>query len=845
MEMVHTIDDIRRNPAMLADCGGKGKNLFRLQLLGIPVPALVVVPFKALIKLFQFNEGEVLKCLRKITSENIRETCAEIEKLLQNITVDSAAYALLNQEITSCLNPSLNVAVRSSVRFEDSSTASFAGMFDTILNVAPSDMAENMLTCLRSLYSLPLLDYSLQKGIHPAENQLSVVIQEMVQASVSGVLFTMNASGNYNDLLICSALGSGEGVVNNTSETTSYYINRQNRSVLKKDEEAEILTQEQLMELYETALRIEKSFGFPQDIEFSYDEAGKLFILQARPITTIDINSLKIIDNTNIVESYPGITLPLTFSFAKAAYQEVFTSSARLFKISEAKIREKEPEFSNMITHVQGRIYYNLHNWYKLMQMILSSGNSLQAWETLIGVQSKTTFKGVSTLFNKVRKAWVSLSLFFRYPRIVANFYRNFEVEYATFRTYLNDLPKTQPSVKEAFEFYLERSKPLFKDWSATLLNDFFTFRFYDALTKMTNAMGFAQNETIANDLLCGTPGVESEMLVMELLQICETIRKTHEYLQLFDLQDEEVLLRVPLALQQLFDAFIARFGDRTLEELKLETPNMRLQPTRFFSLLRSQLQNATNPAELTAQQLGIKTSAEKRVQEKLKGHWLRKRLFQIVLKHARETIKNRENMRIRRTRAYGLAKELFHYIANKMVEQGVIKRYDAIFYLTINDLQEYCLHEHLNNSIDQTRETFKSFETLTPPDRMVFNGEQIPLQSIRHTFKNTDRVLYGTGISTGVVEAECIVLSKPDFDQPVQGKILVTRMTDPAWVFLMTRSVGLISEKGSSLSHTAIVGRELGLPVIIGATDATKILKTGMRIRMECDSGRIEILDV
>ena len=127
----------------------------------------------------------------------------------------------------------------------------------------------------------------------------------------------------------------------------------------------------------------------------------------------------------------------------------------------------------------------------------------------------------------------------------------------------------------------------------------------------------------------------------------------------------------------------------------------------------------------------------------------------------------------------------------------------------------------------------------------MVFNGEQIPLQSIRHTFKNTDRVLYGTGISTGVVEAECIVLSKPDFDQPVQGKILVTRMTDPAWVFLMTRSVGLISEKGSSLSHTAIVGRELGLPVIIGATDATKILKTGMRIRMECDSGRIEILDV
>ena len=841
MEMVHTIDDIRRKPALLVQCGGKGKNLFRLQQFGFNVPELVVLPYESLKSLFHFDDTPVRACLQQLTNENALKTSQEINQLLKNLQADSQKLTLLHHELASRLNSLKNLAVRSSVRFEDSATASFAGMFDTILNVKPDALAESILTCLHSLYQLPLLDYSLQKGIDPADNQLSVVLQEMVQATVSGVLFTMNASGNYNDLLICCAFGSGEGVVNNTAETTSYYLNRQNRSVLKKDEEAERLTPAQLVELYDTALRIERSFGFPQDIEFSYDEAGRLFILQARPITTIDITTLKIIDNTNIVESYPGITLPLTFSFARAAYQEVFTSSARLFMISEARIREKEPELSNMITHVQGRIYYNLHNWYKLMQMILSSGNSLQAWETLIGVQSKTINGGVSGIFKKLRTALVSLSLFVRYPKIVARFYRNFEVEYATFRTYLNALPKSQPSAKEAFEFYLERSKPLFKDWSATLLNDFFTFRFYDALTKQVNALGFAKNETIANDLLCGTPGVESEMLVMELLQITETIKVNPAYLQLFDLTDEELLTRVPPELQPRFDAFIARFGDRTLEELKLETPNMRLQPTRFISLLRSQLQNAANPAELAAQQLNIKRSAEQSVQSKLKG--FNKLLFRIVLKYARETIKNRENMRIRRTRAYGLAKELFHYLAVKMVEQGALSKESDIFYLSINDLQEFCLNGSFTNRVELTRETFKTYEALTPPDRMVFNGEQIPLQSIKHTFQNTEHVFYGIGISTGTIEAECIVLAKPDFDQPVQGKILVTRMTDPAWVFLMTRSVGLISEKGSSLSHTAIVGRELGLPVIIGATDATKILKTGMRIRMECDSGRIEIL--
>jgi pyruvate,water dikinase len=214
------------------------------------------------------------------------------------------------------------------------------------------------------------------------------------------------------------------------------------------------------------------------------------------------------------------------------------------------------------------------------------------------------------------------------------------------------------------------------------------------------------------------------------------------------------------------------------------------------------------------------------------------------VLTYARETIKNRENMRIRRTRAYGLAKELFEYVAVRMVEQGALQQVGDVFFLRLDELQAYCLEGRLDNQVEQTRSAFKAFESETPPDRMVFNGDQIPLQPIRPTYRNTEGTLYGIGISNGVVEAECIVLSKPDFDQPVQGKILVTRMTDPAWVFLMTRSVGLISEKGSSLSHTAIVGRELGLPVIIGATDAVKRLKTGMRIRMECDSGRITILE-
>lgn len=839
--MVHTLDDIRRTPALLERCGGKGKNLFRLQLAGLPVPPLVVVPPETLETLFRWNHAFVREKLHALTRENLLQIAAELESV--HPVADADAFGPFVQNLISRLNPARGFAVRSSVRNEDSTAASFAGLFETVLNVTPSDLPESLRTCLEATFRLPLLDYSLQKGIDPAGNPISIVIQEMVRASVSGVLFTMDASANYNDLLVCAAFGSGEGVVNNTSETTSYCINRQNRSVRKKEEGADILSDEQLTELFDTALRIEKLFGCPQDIEFSYDETGTLNVLQARPITTIDIHNLKIIDNTNIVESYPGITLPLSFSFARKAYREVFTSSARLFKLSESKIKEHEPAFSDMIVHVQGRVYYNLHHWYELMQLILSTGNSLQAWETLIGVQSKTTYKGVSSLFKRIRTTAISLLLFLRYPVLVARFYRNFDVEYDRFRTYLNDLPNSRPTLKEAFEFYQERSRHLFKDWSVTLLNDFFTFRFYDALNKLLQALGFAPNQTLANDLLCGTPGVESEQLVVELMQLTQLIHTTPAYKALFDLPDEKLLQQVPQDLQGRFDDFTARYGDRTLEELKLETPNMRLQPERFIRLIRSQLQEVTSPHTFAAKQQGIRSTAEQAVRVRLKGRWLRKLSYAVVLKFARESIKNRENMRLRRTRAYGLAKELFRYLADGMVEKGVLSCQDDVFFLTMDQLQDYCLTGSLPGSIDAIRETFATYESLSPPDRMVFNGDKIPLQHLRPVFDASRQLLFGTGISTGTIEAECVVLSKPDFDQAVQGKILVTRMTDPAWVFLMNRSVGLISEKGSALSHTAIVGRELGLPVIIGVTDATKILKTGMRIRMECDTGSIKIL--
>jgi pyruvate,water dikinase len=90
------------------------------------------------------------------------------------------------------------------------------------------------------------------------------------------------------------------------------------------------------------------------------------------------------------------------------------------------------------------------------------------------------------------------------------------------------------------------------------------------------------------------------------------------------------------------------------------------------------------------------------------------------------------------------------------------------------------------------------------------------------------------------LVEAEALVVDSPDISLPVKGKILVARMTDPGWVFLMVSAAGLIVERGSLLSHTAIIGRELGIPTIVGVADACRLISTGSRIRMDGATGHI-----
>ncbi len=852
--MYLTIQHIQSQPDILAQCGGKAKNLYLLRLRGFSVPDFIVLPVTTIHQILGDKAGVIKQLINEtdLTSqEAIVSVADKIALLLTDLRLTEAQIKEVTTAVSMHLAGSNCFSVRSSALFEDDKNASFAGLFTTHLDVTIADLETAIVACIRAAFKAQVLRYSAIKHLNPADNELTLIIQKMITATVSGIVFTMNSLGNFNDTHISAGFGSGEGVVSNKTDTTSYFVNRQNTDIHIGEGDPNVLSTTQVSTLFEQCMAIERAFGFPQDIEFSFDESGKLWLLQTRPITNIDITNLKILDNSNIVESYPGLTLPLSFTFARNGYQQVFTSAARLFGVSEADIARITPELSAMITHVHGRVYYNLHHWYKLMQMVVADENSMQAWETLIGIKSAPKKGFHFSVFKQLKTGFRSLSLLFRYSNLVATFFAAFDRDFTPLRNFADQLYTEKPTPKSAIEYYNQVSKGIFVHWATTLLNDFFTFKFYDYLRQMVVNYGFAESDNIANDLLCGITDMDSEKPIIALLTMKEIILNDAELSSWFHtLSASEIRQKIQQKKGTLTESiadYIAKYGDRTLEELKLESPNFRQNPDGFYELLQTQLANKNTPESFRAAQIHIRSNAEKKITEKQKQNsFIKNTAFNYVLKKTKETVKNRENMRIRRAMAYGAAKEIFYYIGTCFVAEKIIDAPKDIFYLTMQEMEAICCQKTTINPkeiIENRKNDYQIYATQTLPDRIVFNDRIPELNNSSQVIAHDTTTLMGTGISKGSVTAEVLVLDKPAFAADVDNKILVTRMTDPAWVFLMSRAAGIITEKGSPLSHTAIVGRELGIPVIIGLKNATLLLQTGQTVAMNGDTGEVNIL--
>ncbi len=713
-------------------------------------------------------------------------------------------------------------AVRSSCALEDSEEKSYAGQFKTLLNVRREEVGEAVRTVLESASKIDV--YESFKGtaskalkLHPGQPKLEgterppmrVIVQEMVASDISGVLFTANPQGLLNETVIVAGRGLGEDVVTDRTETTTYYYNQDDQLYCFEGQEEGVLTAEQLYRLVKIGEKIRHLFQREMDVEYAI-KGDDIFILQARPITTLQYKDLMVLDNSNIVESYPGVCLPLTQSFVRTVYYEIFRNLVLRLSGNRELVRQMEPILKNMVDVSSGKIYYCISSWYDVLQLLPFSSRIIPIWQEMLGVGNRKVTAHVNRVSPAV-KGRILLS-FLKYmhttPREMKALNERFRQLYPAYVRRV----RAQNSLQGLLDLYDGMRREILKDWDITLANDMYAF-LYTHLAGKGHADALAQIRNL-----------ESMKPVLALEELVKTAKAS-------GLESE--------AYQRQKRRFISRYGDRCLQELKLETKTWRTNPelvdefaAQGMKLLEKGEKEYTAPK--VAPGRGFHRRGSRTTHRAEAGPF--------VLR-ARLGIANRELSRMNRSRLFGVMRMIVLKIGAILADQGRLEQAEDVFYLFLDELKDE--RRDYRQLAAERKKEYADYEKLPAYSRLVFADRVFDrkLHGVSsHTLGSSGELL-GIVSSAGKICGQVLVITSPDQGLDTAGKIIVTKSTDPGWVFLIRPALGVIAEKGSILSHTAIITRELGKPSLVGVKDAVKLLKTGDTVELDALEGRVRVI--
>lgn len=664
-------------------------------------------------------------------------------------------------------------AIRSSFEVEDDDESSFAGQFETFLNVER-----------KNVFSYVDKVKESYKKLNITNTASKVIVQEMIQSDYSGVIFTANPTGILNEMVIVAGEGLGCNIVEDKISTTTYYYNVDDKTYYFENEN--ILNKNILNDLIKIAVKIKEIFQKDMDIEYAVKD-DNIYILQARPITTLKYSKTIILDNSNIVESYPGISLPLTQSFAKQVYADVFKHCIyHLSQKDKNLVNSMSDHLDNMLACTNGRIYYNINNWYLIIKLLPCSEKLIKIWQEMLGVENKyvNDEKMPVTLLTKIKIVISFLYYLQSTPKSMKKQNRKFEDDFMIFKEQV----KAQNSITDLLATYRAIEKAISSDWYITLINDMYTFIYTGLLSK--------KEKEKLNDIK-NLESMKPVVALNTLIRVYKEEKKSNRF-------------------HQLFQKYIELYGDRCLGELKLETQTYRVNPDLLLEYIQTHDETCLD-----------QSSTDIKVNRKLKK--------------AKLGIYNREISRLNRTRIFGLARSIFLKIGEILVKEERIEKREDIFYLFLEEINEKDCYTEL---VNKRKIQYKKNETIPAYSRLVYADQIVEKHFENINMLNNHDNLFGTGSSLGIVEGEVVVVKDADSNIDVKNKIIVAESTDPGWVFLIKDAKGIIVERGSILSHTAIITRELKKPSIVNVKNATSLLKNGDYVQVDAYKGIVRRID-
>ena len=863
--------------------GGKGANLGELTHAGFPVPPGFCVTAESFRRfLAQLpNEETLYADLETLSSDDAlgaRRLAERWQNTLRTLPVPLEVEAAVVQAWAG-LGEDFAYAVRSSATAEDLPDASFAGQQDTYLNVrSRAGLLNALRDCWASLFNERAILYRQQRGVPHRGVSLAVVVQRLVTAEVSGILFTADPiTGNRFVASIDASFGLGEALVSGLVSADNFKVDSRTGRILERrvsDKALAIqpnpdggvtrvelegdartrwaLSDAEALELTALGARIEAHYGAPQDIEWARAQ-GAWFVLQARPITTLFPLPEPRPSDSNL-HAY------LSFSHFQVMTDAMPPLAASVWRLLFPFGRTLEMLENPVLTVAGGRLYVDAS--YALRHPLLRralprvAGENIDALigAALLKLANRTEFShgprvnlmNAARGFSPILARAMGHLLFPASGGAASRALGGISQRVAEIDRRISGAgsleARLEITVRELTELLGRATLPLAAEIVTGILAD--------ALLRRL-ATPFAEK----TDLAALTPGLQGNVTTEMGLAVGDLADAAHdfpalaEHLRRTDLSALERLrvehLPGGASFLKNWHEFLGLYGSRAPSEIDLSRPRWREDPTSLLNMLAGNLESpARGEHRIRAARQAVEAQAAGERVIRASGS-LRGSLVRHLLRVIRTYLPLREHLKFLIVRVLDKIKPVLLEAGGVLTERGQLEMKDDAWFLTFPELRDALADssQALLELIAARHRRFQHEARLAPPRGVTSDGEQI---RVSHAGDHVpEGALAGQGVSAGVVEGVVRVIFHPNEAVLRPGEILVAPFTDPAWTPLFVAAAGLVTEVGGLMTHGSLVAREYGIPAVVGVADATQILRTGQRVRVDGDLGYVQVLEV
>ena len=839
--------------------GGKAASLAFLGKIGLRVPPGFCIPattYREHLNNLDSSSKSTLEALSSAGTENRSESLAEVRRGI----VDSPLSESLRSAIgSSCQRLGAErLAVRSSATAEDLPGHSFAGQYDTFLDVSGTEgCLDAVKKCWASLWTDRAYEYRERNGFDHLDVEMAVIVQELVPAEAAGVVFTADpVTGKSNRLIIEACRGLGESLVSGRVTPDRFVLDATDLTVVDHSAASgpPCINEEVARRLGKLAKQAESAFGSPQDVEWAIKD-DDIFFLQSRPITTLKPESVEdrqVWTNLNAGEVLPDVVTPVTWSMIPITIETMFEPIIGGMGLVAGD--------ASVFGLVAGRAYFNLNVLAGIMKRIPGAkGKDLT--RIMGGEQDRAAELGHFEIsddaipelhFSLLRLALRLPGLIVRAARFSGKKGQKLVVDSGRRADELQSVDIDPMSEDELAAFFQRALDGLLSVVGGVAFAGI-GMLFFTPLDKISRKWLGDTDGTYANRLLAGMGGMQSAEAGLAFWRLAGKARATSsvENVILEDGEWENIRNKIEKTSDGgefllNWDKFMTTHGHHTRGEVELYNARWAEQPDYVLDIVRGYLgqSDESDPAKNYEKRTREREELEAECRRRLRNP-IKRTIFNFCLHQARRGSLIRENMKNTAVRILAVMRNALLALDDKLRERGILKNRDDIFFLGMDEIEPARKGEaefDVAEVVASRRAEYERNLTITPPQVVI--GKFDPNNFVPDHVDETAKVLEGVAVSPGVVIGPARVILRASAEEKVlPGEILVAPFTDPGWTPYFIPAAAIVMDMGGILSHGSIVAREYGIPAVVNVGPATKIIKTGQTIRVDGDKGIVKIL--